>query len=72
MPSKIECSQGPNQETQDCIDLAAKIGDNLGDQEMVKTVLRIQTFTGTKYLVQAAMTTTTLTIMVTRMCILTL
>ena len=27
--------QGADQETQDCIDLAAKIGDNLGDQEIV-------------------------------------
>ena len=27
--------QGADQETQDCIDLAGKIGDNLGDQEIV-------------------------------------
>jgi hypothetical protein len=27
--------QGADQETQDCIDLAGKIGHNLGDQEIV-------------------------------------
>ena len=28
--------QGADEETQDCIDLAGKIGDNLGDQEIVR------------------------------------
>ena len=28
--------QGADEETQDCIDLAGKIGNNLGDQEIVR------------------------------------
>lgn len=28
--------QGANEATQDCVDLAGKIGDNLGDQEIVR------------------------------------